>query len=137
MRIQKTKPGQPPVNFLVRLREGDLSDRRKTIGRTEISSLFTAWLSSGSTHDRKIEHKSRSTQGRIVIGSNASIVRFNDRLSDRQAQTHAALLGRKEAVKQMRQMLRVDARAANPAQDEIIPRRRQNVAADRRRPARM
>jgi hypothetical protein len=37
----------------------------------------------------------------------------------------------------MRQMLRVDARAANPEQDEIIPRRRQNVAADRRRPARM
>jgi hypothetical protein len=26
---------------------------------------------------------------------------------------------------------------ANPEQDEIIPRRRQNVAADRRRPARM
>ena len=48
----------------------------------------------------------------FIICSNASTVRLDDRLSNRQAQAHAGLLGRKEAVEQTRQVLSVDARAA-------------------------
>ena len=39
-------------------------------------------------------------------------MRLNDQLRDRQAETHAGLLGRKEAVEHMRQVLRINTRAA-------------------------
>jgi hypothetical protein len=61
---------------------------------------------------RQLDDKSGPAEGRFVVGSNDPIMRFNDRLSDRQAQSHAGLLGRKKAVEQTRQMLSVDAGAA-------------------------
>lgn len=61
---------------------------------------------------RQLDDKSGPAEGRFVVGSNDPIVCFNDRPGDRQAQAHAGFFGRKEAVEQTRQMLRVDAGAA-------------------------
>ena len=60
---------------------------------------------------RQFKNEPRAAQCGLVVRSNASIVRFNDRLGDRKTQAHAGFLGRKEAIEQMWQMLRLDAGA--------------------------
>src|SRR3954447_10989762 len=60
----------------------------------------------------QLDDKPGPAEGRLAVGPNDPVVRFDDRPGDRQAQTHAALLGRKETVEQTRQVLRIDAGAA-------------------------
>src|SRR6266478_9935384 len=50
----------------------------------------------------QFENKPRAAECGLIVGSNAPIVRFDDRLGHRQAQAHAGLLGRKETIEQMR-----------------------------------
>ena len=48
----------------------------------------------------------------LIVGPNAPIMGFDDRARDRQAETHARFLGRKETIEQSWQMLCINARAA-------------------------
>src|SRR5258708_29197334 len=70
------------------------------------TSPASAYWTSGPIARRwahwQLENKPCAAQCRLIVGSNAPIVRFDDRLGDRQAQAHAGLLGRKEAIEQMR-----------------------------------
>ncbi len=42
-----------------------------------------------------------STESGIVVGSNVTVMCFNDRSRDRQAQTHAGVFGREETIEEM------------------------------------
>ena len=61
---------------------------------------------------RQCEAETRATVGRFIVGSNVSTMRFDDGARNGQAQSHAGVLGREKAVKELIEMLRLDAGAA-------------------------
>jgi hypothetical protein len=61
---------------------------------------------------RQGEAESRATVGRFIVGSNVSTMRFDDGARNGQAQSQAGDLGREKTVKEVIEMLRLDAGAA-------------------------
>lgn len=84
--------------------------------RTGRGRSYSQPRSIGDVHiargDRQAERKSCATQGRTIVGTDMTTVRLDDRLGDLQTKAHAGLLGREEAIEQMRQVLGIDAWSA-------------------------
>src|ERR1700730_14851012 len=61
---------------------------------------------------RQLEVETSAAMGRFIVGSNVSTMRFDDGARNPQAQSHAGVLGREKAVKEVIEMLRLDAGTA-------------------------
>jgi hypothetical protein len=61
---------------------------------------------------RQCEAETGAAACRSIVGSNASAMRFNNGTGNGQTKSHPRALGCEETVKEMIEMLRLDARAA-------------------------
>ena len=69
-------------------------------------------IQSAGTIGRQVEAEPGAAERGVVVCPDSPVVRFNNRLADRQAHAHAAFLGREKAVEETREMRWINPRAA-------------------------
>src|SRR6476660_6506984 len=61
---------------------------------------------------RQREAEARAAESRFVVRPDLSAMRFDDGSGNRQSHTHATVVGREKALKELREMIRFDAGTA-------------------------
>src|SRR3954452_16184269 len=72
---------------------------------------------------RQREAEARTAEGRLVVRLDLSAMRFDDGSGNGKSHAHAAVVGREKTLKELREMIRLDARTA------IFQRAAQGISA--------
>src|SRR3954469_17432996 len=86
--------------------------RMSCAGPVDVPLLVRSVLAGRVGGRRQREAEARAAEGRLVVRPDLSAMRFDDGAGDGKSHAHAAIIGREKTLKELREMIRLDARTA-------------------------